>query len=290
MADAAAPANPKRSGWTGYAPLDAGTIVSLQAAATDVAEGLRRWRSWRYLAMETVKNSYRRTVLGPWWITLQTAAFVVGIAVIFGQMLDESFREFVPYVAVGLIAFNLLAGLTRAGANVFVAAAGTMKSTRQPLASLVLQNVTVEFIQFGHNVLIYAVFLALGLVPMSWHMLVAIPMILVIALNGLLVGLWLGPTVARFRDVKPLVESVLQVLIFFTPVFYRISDLEDTARYYLLGWNPFTYLLSAFRAPLIGEPLESAFYVGSAVVTAVSLCLAVIVFTRSRSRLPYWVA
>src|SRR5437868_933883 len=222
MADAALHARPRSSSWTGYAPLDAGPIVQLQAAAADLAEGLRRWRSWRYLAVETVKNSYRRTVLGPWWITLQTAAFVVGIAIIFGQMLHESMRAFLPYVAVGLIAFNLLAGLTRAGTNVFVAAASTMKSTRQPLTSLVLQNVAVEFIQFGHNILIYVVFVAIGFVPLSIKMLIALPMVALIAVNGLLIGLWLGPTVARFRDVKPLVDSILQVLVFFTPVFYRL--------------------------------------------------------------------
>jgi ABC-2 type transport system permease protein len=290
MADLAVSSRPTSSGWTGYAPLDAGPVVQFQAAAADMAEGLRRWRSWRYLAIETVKNSYRRTVLGPWWITLQTAAFVLGIAVIFGQMLHESLRVFLPYVAVGLIGFNLLAGLTRAGTNVFVAAASTMKSTRQPLTSLVLQNVAVEFIQFGHNILIYAVFVAAGLVPISIKMLIAVPVVALIAFNGLLIGLWLGPTVARFRDVKPLVESILQVLVFFTPVFYRLDNLRGSTRYYLVGWNPFTYLVSAFRAPLIHAPLDPKFFLGSAAVTAINVALALIVFTRSRSRLPYWVA
>src|SRR3954447_13728563 len=119
MADLALGPDAKPSSWTGYAPLDAGPLVAFQAAASDLAEGFRRWRSWRYLAVETVKNSYRRTVLGPWWLTLQTAAFVMGLAVIFGQILHESFHDFLPYVAVGLILFNLLAGLTRAGTTVF---------------------------------------------------------------------------------------------------------------------------------------------------------------------------
>lgn len=276
--------------WTGYAPLDAGALVRLQATLGDLAEGMRRWRSWRYLAIESVKNSYRRTVLGPWWITLQMAAFVLGLAVIFSQIQHQSFRSFLPYVAVGLIAFNLLSGLTRAATNVFISAAGTMKSTRQPLSSLVLRDVAVEFIQFGHNFLIYVVFLAMGLIPLSPRILIAVPVIAVFALNGLFLGLWLGISVARFRDVKPLVESILQALVFFTPVFYKLSALGAGVRRYLLGWNPFTYLLEAVREPLIAAPLDVRYYVGAAVVTALNVALGLVVFTRNRSRLPYWVA
>src|SRR4029079_16557812 len=62
--------------WTGYAPLDAGVRAQFQAAINDIREGLRRWRSWSYLSVENVKNRYRRTVLGPWWLTLQMGIFV----------------------------------------------------------------------------------------------------------------------------------------------------------------------------------------------------------------------
>ena len=195
-----------------------------------------------------------------------------------------------PYVAVGMIAFNLLSGLTRAGATVFLNASSSMKSTRQPLSAFVLKDAAVEFIQFGHNILLYLVFIVAGMVPLSPRLLIAVPVVLAIAVNGLFASLWLGAIVARFRDVNPLVNSVLQVLIFFTPVFYKLDDLQTGARHALLYWNPFTYLLSAFRAPLIGGELNPIFYVGSAVVTAVNIVLGIVIFTRSRSRLPYWVA
>jgi ABC-type polysaccharide/polyol phosphate export permease len=281
---------PNASGWSGYAPLDAPVSIRFRAAANDLVDGVRRWRSWSYLAVEAVKNQYRRTVLGPWWLTLQTAVYVFGIAVIFGQILQQPLRSFLPYVAVGLITFNLLVGLTRAAANVFITAASTMKSTGQPLSGFVLRDVTIEFIQFGHNLLIYLLFLAVGLVPLSVKILVAVPIVAAIALNGLLTGLWLGVAVARFRDVAPFVNSVLQVLIFFTPVFYKLSALNHSARGALLGWNPFTYLLSGFRAPLIGAPLLPSYYIGTAIVTLANLVVAAVVFTRLRSHLPYWVA
>lgn len=276
------------TGWTGYAPLDAPGIVQLRAASADVTEGLRRWRGWTYLALQTIKSQYRRTILGPWWLTLQTVAYVLGLSVIFSHILNTGLKSFLPYVAMGFMAFNLLSGLTRSASTVFVSASNTMQSARQPLSSYVLRDVTIELIQFGHNILIYVVFLAIGLVPLNPRNLIAIPIVAVIAINGFFAALWLGPTVARFRDVGPLVASILQVAVFFTPIFYRPENLGP--RRALIEWNPFTYLLDAFRSPLIGAPLEVKDYVGALLITLANVVLGVIVFSRTRSRVPYWVA
>jgi ABC-type polysaccharide/polyol phosphate export permease len=278
------------SSWTGYAPLDAGVGAQFQAAMSDLREGLRRWRSWSYLAVENVKNRYRRTALGPWWLTLQMVIFIVGISVVFGHLLNQPLREFLPYVALGFIVFSLLSGLTSAAADVFITGSSTLKSTRQPLSNLVLRHVGVEFINFAHNMVIYLGFLVIGLVPLSPKILIALPIVVVIAANGLFVGLWLGIAVARFRDVQPFIYSILTVAVFFSPVFYHLDNLSSGIRNVLLVWNPFTYLIMAFRAPLIGEPLLASYYVGTAIVTVINVALGLAVFTRARSRLPYWVA
>jgi ABC-type polysaccharide/polyol phosphate export permease len=130
---------------------------------------------------------------------------------------------------------------------------------------------------------------AARLVPLSPKILLALPVLGLIAANGLFVGLWLGTSVARFRDVQPFVNSILGVSIFFSPVLYRPGTLGGI-RNLVLAWNPLTYLIDAFRAPLIGEPLTPTFYMGLGIVTAVNALLALAVFTRARSRLPYWVA
>jgi lipopolysaccharide transport system permease protein len=105
----------------------------------------------------------------------------------------------------------------------------------------------------------------------------------------LFLGLWLGIAVARFRDLQPFIISILGVAIFFSPIFYNLDNLSPGIRNLLL-LNPFTYLIMAFRTPLIGEPLLPWYYVGTAIVTVINVALGLAVFTRARSRLPYWVA
>jgi ABC-type polysaccharide/polyol phosphate export permease len=278
-----------RTDWTAYAALDAGPVSQLRAAAADVREGLRRHTGWRYLAAEQVKNSYRRTVLGPWWLTAQQAVYVAGLAFVFSQLFHQQLRSFLPYVSVGFLSYLLLLGLLRDGANVFVGAASVIKSTRQPLTSLVLRNVTVQLIQFGHNAVISVVFFAIGYVTPSLWLLLAPLALLVILVNGVLIGLWLGPVVARFRDVAPAIDSVLQVLIFFTPIFYKSSDLTGL-RGTLIRWNPVTPFVDLFRDCVLGvhPPLHAV--AGVIAYTLLDVILAVVLFARSRSRLPYWVS
>jgi ABC-2 type transport system permease protein len=275
--------------WTAYAPLDAAAWTKLSAAAGDVQEGLRRHAGWRYLAAEHVKNSYRRTVLGPWWLTAQQAVYVAGLAFVFSQLFHQDLRTFLPYVAVGFLSYVLLLGLLRDGANVFVGAAGSIKSTRQPLTSLVLRNVMIQLIQFGHNAVITLVFFFIGYVEPRFWLLLAPVALLLILINGVLVGLWLGPVVARFRDVAPAIDSVLQVIIFFTPIFYRASDLTGV-RGTLIRWNPFTPFIDFFRDCVLGARPTLHAVVGASFYTVVDLSLAVVVFSRTRSRLPYWVS
>lgn len=275
--------------WTAYAPLDAALDVRLRAAAGDVAEGFRRHRAWRYLAAEHVKNSYRRTAIGPWWLTTQSALYVLGLAFVFGQLLNAPLKSFLPYVAVGFLSFTLLSGLTRSGATVFTSHSAIIKSTRQPLSSLVLRMVTIELIQFGHNIVIVLFFFAFGLIPVTPWIALAPVALLVILVNGLAAALWLGPTVARFRDIGPLVDSLLQVIVFFTPIFYKASDLHG-AQAGLIGWNPFTYLIDFFRTPVLGTQPSLTTIVGTGAFTLVNLMLGIAVFSHVRSRLPYWVS
>lgn len=275
--------------WHGYAPLDASPWQQAAAASGDLVEGARRWRLWGYLALEVLKNQYRRTTIGPWWLTLQTLAYVIGLAVLFGAIFRIGQRDFLPYVACGFIAFALLTGLTRAASMVFVEGAGDITSTRQPLSVLVLRAASVELLVFAHNVVILFGLAALGYLTLGPASLLVAPALMLIVLNGLALGFWLGPLVARFRDLGPLVLSVLQMMMFFTPVFWDADSLTSSARQALLTLNPFYYLLDCFRSPLLGEAPWSSF-AGACAVTAINVTAGALVFVRTRSHIPYWVS
>ncbi|MBU6151876.1 MAG: ABC transporter permease [Chloroflexi bacterium] len=274
----------------GYAATDASFKRQLRFAIADLIEGARGWRSWLFLASEAVKSQYRRTVLGPWWITLQAALFIVGLSVLFGAILDVETSGFLPYVALGWITFNFMAGCVRGATTAFVNAGLSIISARQPLSRLVFRLVMVEFIQLLHNLLIVAVLIIVGWIPVQPASLLAVPAIAVLVLNAIFGTLWLAPLVARFRDVGPIVASALQVLMFFTPIFWTTSSLDTTQKALLLTWNPFAYFVELVREPLLGTSAPIAILAGTALITIANVAIGVVVFARTRSRIPYWVS
>lgn len=286
--DGTAPA-PRASVAGGYAPLDAPFHVKAVAAAVDLGSGLSRYPNARYLAVETMKNQYRRTVLGPWWITAQSALYTLGLALIFGQIQHTPLRDFLPFVSTGYLFFLLLNGLVSSAVAAFTGASSVITSTRQPLTGLVLRDVTVQFLQFGHNAVILMVIFAIGLIAPSATLLLVPVLLAVTAVNAFALTCWLGPLVARYRDVGPAVLSVLQVSIFFTPVFYKSRGLTGGAAT-LIQLNPFGYFINAFRSMVVGDlpSLTDVAVLGG--ITVANLVLGAVVFAGTRSRIPYWVS
>lgn len=273
----------------GYAPLDAGAGARLVAAWGDLRRAISRYPNARYLAVETMKNQYRRTVLGPWWVTLQSAMFVVGIAVLFSQLQNEPLRAFLPFVSFGYMFFLLLSNLIQGAAGTFTGASSVITSSRQPLLGLALRDVTLQFLIFGHNAFILVALFAFGLVTPSVTLLLLIPLLAVVALNGVALACWLGPLVARYRDVGPAVSSVLAVLIFFTPVFYKSRGLTGAALIVVQA-NPLAYVMNALRDAALGQVPAANDLIVIGGLTAANVALAVLVFSTVRSRIPYWVS
>lgn len=126
-------------------------------------------------------------------------------------------------------------------------------------------------------------------ITLSWQALLALPVLLCIIVGGVGVGLWLGPLTARYRDVGPLVDAVIRLLFFLTPIFWTADELSATQRVALSAWNPFAYLLDAFREPLIGGTLHPVAYLVTFLWAVVNMAIGVVVFSLARSRLAYWV-
>jgi hypothetical protein len=55
-------------------------------AAGDLAEGLRLWEFWTVMGLQGVRRGYRRSVLGPFWLTLSLAVTVTALGLLYGQL------------------------------------------------------------------------------------------------------------------------------------------------------------------------------------------------------------
>jgi len=110
---------------------------------------------------------------------------------------------------------------------------------------------------------------------------------MLVVLNGTIVSFSIGIISARFRDIPQLIASIVQILFFLTPVFWKPESLKGHA--YITDFNPFFHLLEIVRAPLLGNLPSTTSYLAVMLLTLINLAIASAFFSRFRARIAYWI-
>lgn len=261
-------------------------------AWTDLVEGFRKHELWAHLGWQDIKQRYRRSVLGPIWITIATGATAVAMGLLYSTLFKLELSEFLPYITLGLIIWNLISASILEGAEVFVANEGLIKQLPTPLSVHVYRLVWRQLLLFAHNIIIFVIIAIIYPKPWMWKDLAVIPALGLIVLNMIWVSLCFGILATRYRDIGPLLNSVVQLLFFMTPIIWNESTLQQQgaggyAR--LIELNPLLHYLDIVRAPLLGADQEVHHWVIVIVLTIVGWCVAALALRQFRARVPYWV-
>jgi lipopolysaccharide transport system permease protein len=225
-------------------------------------------------------------VLGPFWLTASMGIMIALLGVLYANLFRTSIQDFVPFLCVGLLVWNLISSFLIEGCVLFIGAESFIKQIRLPYSVYVYQSAWSKLIIFGHNFIIYfAVLLYFEIWPGTVGLL-AIPGLVLVLANGALIGLSVGVVSARFRDVPQLVNSIVQILFFLTPIMWKPELLKDNT---YLELNPLYHLVEIVRAPLLGNLPSLDNYLAVLLTTALNVALTGVIFTRFRSRIAYWV-
>ena len=256
-------------------------------AMRDVVDGIKAYPIWTTLAWQDIRQRYRRSVLGPFWITLTMVVTIAGMGPLYGALLNIKTEEFVPYLALGIITWGLISTLILDACNAFIGSDSIVRSVRLPLSLHIFRSVYRNVLFFAHNILAFVpVMLYVKIVPtLQWLM--VIPGLLIIVIAAVPLSILLGIFCARFRDMQPIVGSVVQLAFFLTPIFWKPSALGHRA--YVAHYNPLYMFLELVRGPLYGTMPDASVYAGAGITTVILFVLAIPLFIRFRSRIAFWI-
>lgn len=264
-----------------------GTIDAIATAWSDMVAGLASWRLWVRLGWNDILQRYRRSILGPFWLTASMAIMIVALGVLYAGLFNTPVEDFLPFLCVGLLVWTLLASFLVEGGTLFTGSESYIKQIRLPYSVYVYRSTWSKLVIFFHNLIIYfAVLLYFQIWPGTVGLL-AIPGLIVVVINGALASLSIGIISARFRDVPPLIGSVVQIVFFVTPIFWKPELLKG--REYITDFNPFFHLLEIVRAPLLGSVPSAKSYLAVLLITLINVVITGAFFSRFRSRISYWV-
>jgi ABC-2 type transport system permease protein len=268
--------------------------VSLSRALEDLRSGWQQRELWGHLGWQDIRQRYRRSILGPIWISITMAVTAVALGILYAGLFQTDLSVQLPYVLVGFIIWGFISGCISEGAEVFIANVGLITHLPAPLSVHLYRLVWRQVLFFLHNLVVYVIMLFVFPQHLHWSDLSAIPAFVLLVLNGAWVALLLGVVTTRFRDLTPITQSVVQLAFFLTPIVWMYETLLDSPnpavaeRARLAELNPFLHYIEILRRPMLGQPQELRFWVVVLLLTVVGWALTLFVLRRYRARVSYW--
>lgn len=255
---------------------------------TDLMLSLSKIELPLYLAYSDIRQRYRRSSLGPFWITISTGVMIGSMGVIFGTIFKSPMSEFFPFLAAGLILWNFVSAVLNESCTVFCAAEPIIKQLPIPLFSHIIRMIARNFYIFLHNLIIFPIVLLVVKGAIGLNDLLFIPGLAILILNLGWVSLLLGIVCARFRDLQQIVASILQILFYVTPIIWLPSLLPARASVMIISSNPLFHLLQIVRAPLLNQIPDIISWIVSLSMAAAGWILSLFIFTKFRNKIAYW--
>jgi ABC-type polysaccharide/polyol phosphate export permease len=239
------------------------------------------------MALSETKARYKRSVLGPLWLTLGFAIGVAGLGLVWGSLLNQSMAEFIPSLTVGLLLWQFISTTVVESSAVFSRQATLIRNVPLPFLIYPAQLVIRQLITFLHNLVVLVVVFAVFPPPLTWGILWAVAGFFLVLLNLLWIAVVVGMLGCRFRDIEQIIPAVMPLIFFLTPVIYKSSHLG--ANQAVIWLNPFTYFISVVRDPLFGAMPGWHVYAVFLAITFAGWAAAVVLFSTRKNRIPYWV-
>ncbi len=244
-------------------------------------------RLWIALANNDILSRYRGSVLGPFWITITTIVFILGIGALYSSIMKVPMNNYVPYLATGIIIWNFINQLIVDGADSFIAASQILRQTAIPLPLFIWRTAWRNVLIFCHQA---PVLLGVGL---WFHYLLKMNVpeaalgLFLVVVNVSWIAFCAAIACARFRDLQQVLASIMQLLFFVSPIIWVQGSTNRFGK--ITELNPIANMLSVTRNPLIGQSIDMNSVVYLLVMGSIGWLLTFLIFAAVRRRIVHYV-
>ena len=195
--------------------------------------------------------------------------------------------DYLPFLAVSIILWNIIAAMVNEGSTSLIEQEGIIRQMPQPYSVHALRCMMRNALMAAHNLpLIVVVFLACGIWP-GWVALLALPGLLLFVVNAFAAAILFGMLSARFRDIGPILASVMQIAFFVSPIIWKPELLGPGAVW--LPFNPFFAVMETVRGPLVEGGISPLLWGAALGYSACLWAAAFYLFVKFRNRIAFWV-
>lgn len=244
-------------------------------------------RAWLILANQDITLKYRRSSLGPLWITLSMMISIYSMAFLYAKLFKTAIAIYLPFLASGLIGWAFLSTLILESSNAFIDSERYIKNQENFMSIFMMRLIVRNIIIFFHNLLAFVPIIFICHVPIGYHTLFLLPGLLIVTLNILFWGSLFATFGTRYRDFSQILASIIQVVFFLTPIMWRPESLSLSHQWIFL-YNPFNQFLNLLRAPLLNESISYYTCLVVSIFSIIGFLLYALFMGKYKSRIVFW--
>jgi ABC-type polysaccharide/polyol phosphate export permease len=229
-----------------------------------------------------IRGKYKASFLGVLWSFINPLLQVLVYAIVFPYMLRNTGDNYIIYLVTGIIPWTYFSNVVNECVTSVKANAGIIKKVYFPREILPLSSALSGIINFFISCIIILVFCALWNTGFSWH-LVFVPLYALIeGMFALGIGMALGAMAAYVQDLEYIVNFLLTMLFYGTPIVYQFDTFSSSSLISkMVSLNPMTGIMAGYRdAFLYHTTPELSSVLTLLAISLIALCLGYFIFKK----------
>ena len=227
-----------------------------------------------------IRGKYKGSILGVLWSFLNPLLMVVVYAIVFPYLMRMTQDNYLVFLIVGVIPWVFFTNVVTSGCNCVWINGNIIKKVYFPREILPISVVGAGLVNFAISciiILIFCLFSGIGFsINLLWLPVIAIVQCM-LSLGMLFI---LSAINVYVRDIEYLVQFIMNLVFYATPIIYNVSIFPAKFRW-VLYLNPLAHLIDAYRAIFYYKTMPNLTSLGIVgLISFVVLVLGYLIFKR----------
>jgi lipopolysaccharide transport system permease protein len=242
---------------------------------------------WFYPGIISLKTRYSRTALGPFWETITISIFIGFAGFLWSKIFRIDIQNFIPHLFCGMVIWKFYATVIGSSALTYIENGALIKSIKHEYITHNLKCVFRDFLIFLHNlpICLLVVFYFNGFNLNILYLFFVFPIVII---SAFFISYILSLVCLRYRDLHYLIQSLMQLIFFFTPIMWKPDQIESKVTLFVVKPNIIYHYVEIIRSPILGSP-PPLLSLGITILFMFFLLFVVnFLYQKYNNRIPYW--
>lgn len=263
-------------------------LKNFQQGFEDFHNSIKYPFKWIYLGYVDVFLRYKRSILGPWWITISISLVIYVLSNLWPQILSTNYNFFVPYFAIGYVLWHWFSSSIIESSSSMNEFEGLIKQINIPVSTYLLRISLRNFFIFSHNcLLILIVVIIFNRDVILFDLIfISIPAMFLIFLSLTAIGIIIAILSVRYKDLTSIIGFLMQLLFFITPIIWHPDIINKSAT--LVEYNLIYYWIDIIRQPLLGLQIHQDSIIVIVISSFVLTLISALLIGKYKKKIIYW--